>query len=211
MKKNNVKELRAGIYEVIAPRKVYDELSHSFYEEYMNFNANNGTVIYEYGLGQSKPTPEIIAINKYQNEIAKKGIDYVGGAVDFQKFIKGNPEIYKKGLLANAKAIINEFVKEEYEQSEDADFTDLSNVEVAYTNLGDNEEYEIQASVDLISFAINKYCNRILIESDKYNSLDKLIFYGLEGMCFDELVFVDEEKITEIEQANNELDITDDI
>lgn len=211
MKKNNAKELQVGIYEVIAPRKVYDELSHSFYEEYMNFNSNNGTVIYEYGLGQCKPTPEIIAINKYQNEIAKKGIDYVGGAVDFQKFIKSNPEIYKKGLLANAKAIINEFVKEEYEQSEDADFTDLSNIEVAYTNLGDNEEYEIQASVDLINFAINKYCNGSLIESDKYNSLDELIFYGLEGMSFDELVFVDEEKITEIEQANNELDITDDI
>lgn len=202
--KNSVKELSTGIYEVIAPRKVYDGLSHTFYEEYMNFNANNGTVIYEYRLGHCKPTPEIIKINDYQKEIDKKGIEYIGGADDFQKFIKSNPEIYKKGLLANAKAIINDFVKEEYEQSEDADFTDLSNIEVAYTNLGDNEEYEIQASVDLINFAINKHCNGNLIESGKYNSLEELISYGLEGMSFDELIFVDEEKMSEIEQTNNE-------
>ena len=207
--KNNAKKLREGIYEAIAPRKIYDDLSHSFYEEYMNFNANNGTVIYEYGLGHCMPTPEIIKINDYQRAIDKKGIGYVGGAVDFQDFIKHNPEIYKKGLLANAKTIINEFVKEEYEQSEDADFKDLSNVEVAYTTIGDNEEYEIQASVDLINFAINKYCNSNLIESDKYNSLEELISYGLEGMSFDELVFVDEEKMSEIEQTNNELDICD--
>lgn len=205
--KTNAKEIKKGIYEIIAPHKVYDKFSHTYYEEYMNFNTNNGTVIYEYGLAHCEPTPEIITINKYLNDITKKGVEMIGGAVEFQKFIKQNPKIYKEALLSNAKSIINDFLKEEYGQDKDVEFKDLSNISVAYTTLGDNEEYEIQASIDLINFSINKHCNENLIESDKYNSLEELISHGLEGMSFDELVYVDEEKLAEIEPTKDNLEI----
>ena len=49
-----------------------------------------------------------------------------------------------------AKELINEFCYREYDH--DADFSDLSNVEIAYTDLideADGKEYQIQASVDL--------------------------------------------------------------
>lgn len=201
---DTAKKIFEGLYEIIPSRVVYDELSHSDYIEYMHFNCNNGTVIYKYGLGISS-TPEIIPINEYQDKIIKYGIDKVSGAKEFDNFVKDNPDIYRNGLIANAKEIIKSFLKEEYNQEEPIVLNDVSKIDVAYTTLEDNEDYEIQVSVNLINCSIDKYCNDTLIESDKYNSLSDLISNGIETMNFDDLVYVDEEKILNLD--TNEIDI----
>ncbi|MCM1284745.1 MAG: DEAD/DEAH box helicase family protein [Acetobacter sp.] len=103
--------------------------------------------------------------------------------------------------LKQAKDLIDNFVNKEYEHSNGADFSDLTNVNVAYTNLGDNEEHEVQAAVDLVNFAVNKYYDGKLAESSQYKSLDDLINYELEGLSFDDLVYIDEDKISELEKA----------
>ncbi|MFR5875261.1 MAG: helicase-related protein [Eubacterium sp.] len=100
-----------------------------------------------------------------------------------------------------AKDLIDDFVNKEYEHSNGADFSDLTNVNVAYTNLGDNEEHEVQASVDLVNFAVNKYYDGKLAESSQYKSLDELIEFELEGLSFDDLVYIDEDKIAELEKT----------
>ncbi len=101
-----------------------------------------------------------------------------------------------------AKELINNFVNKEYERDDGADFSDLSNVNVAYTNLGDNEEHEVQASVDLVHFAVNKYYDGKLAESNEYKSLDELIQFELEGLSYDDLVYIDEDKIAELEKSS---------
>ncbi len=104
--------------------------------------------------------------------------------------------------LKQAKDLINDFVNTEYEREDGADFSDLSNVNVAYTNLGDNEEHEVQAAVDLVNFAVNKYYDGKLAESSQYNSLDELIEFELEGLSYDDLVYIDEDKIAELENKS---------
>ena len=101
-----------------------------------------------------------------------------------------------------AKELINNFVNKEYERDDGADFSDLTNVNVAYTNLGDNEEHEVQAAVDLVHFAVNKYYDGKLAESSEYKSLDELIEFELEGLSYDDLVYIDEDKIAEHEKSS---------
>lgn len=104
--------------------------------------------------------------------------------------------------IKKAKELINGFVNKEYERDDGADFSDLTNVNVAYTNLGDNEEHEVQASVDLVNFAVNKYYDGKLAEHSEYKSLDELIDFELEGLSYDDLVYIDEDKIAELEKDN---------
>ena len=101
-----------------------------------------------------------------------------------------------------AKELINNFVNKEYERDDGADFSDLTNVNVAYTNLGDNEEHEVQASVDLVHFAVNKYYDGKLAECSEYKSLDELIEFELEGLSYDDLVYIDEDRIAELEKSS---------
>lgn len=118
------------------------------------------------------------------------------------------PPLDNDSKLQEAKDIINQFVKDEYLNDDGADFTDLTNVNVAYTNLGDNEEHEVQVSVDLINFSVNKYYDGRLAESSQYESIDDLITSELEGMSFDDLVYIEEDKINKlsvpIEQKSND-------
>lgn len=104
--------------------------------------------------------------------------------------------------IKRAKELINDFVNKEYERTDGADFSDLSNVNVAYTNLGDNEGHEVQASVDLVDFAVNKYYDGKLAEHSEYKSLDELIEFELEGLSYDDLVYISEDKIAELEKDN---------
>lgn len=104
--------------------------------------------------------------------------------------------------IKRAKELINNFVNKEYERDDGADFSDLTNVNIAYTNLGDNEEHEVQASVDLVHFAVNKYYDGKLAESSEYKSLDELITFELEGLSYDDLVYIDEDKIAELEKSS---------
>lgn len=104
--------------------------------------------------------------------------------------------------FSEAKELINNFVNKEYGRDDGADFSDLTNINVAYTNLGDNEEHEVQAAVDLVHFAVNKYYDGKLAEHSEYKNLDELIEYELEGLSYDDLVYIDEDKIAELEKSS---------
>ena len=99
---NSPKELKNGIFEIIPVRRIEEGLGE-IYSEYMNFNSNNGTIIYEKSLGNLLPSPEIIEISKYQEMINKNGIENVGGAKEFERFIHKYPDIYITGITNEGK------------------------------------------------------------------------------------------------------------
>lgn len=110
------KEMKNGIYEIIPIHKI-DEGSGEVYIEYMNFNSNNGTIIYEKALGNLMPSPEIIKIGQYIDMIEKSGVDNIGGAKKFIEFIMKYPNIYQAGLDNEFKEELdNEVEKEEAEE-----------------------------------------------------------------------------------------------
>lgn len=86
--------------------------------------------------------------------------------------------------LDEAKQLINEFCENEYGDS--ADFTDLQNVDVAYTVTEDSEE--IQVTLDLINLELRQYVDGELYDKIIYRSLEDMIDKDLKHLDFDELV-----------------------
>lgn len=116
------KEYAEGIYEVIAHHTMHKKHGE-IYQEYMNFNSNNGTIIYSLNLSSLMPAgkPDIIKISEYNEMINKHGIEKICGAKEFAKFIKKYPDIYIKGLENEGKKLLEENNAEIHnEEMEDA-------------------------------------------------------------------------------------------
>jgi len=98
------KEVSKGIYEIIAPHFTHKVLGEIWYE-YMNFNTNNGTIIYLLNLASIIPAdkPSILNITDYIIKINKYGEEKVNGAKEFRKFILKYPEIYIQGIMNEYK------------------------------------------------------------------------------------------------------------
>lgn len=98
------KEVSKGIYEIIAPHFTHKVLGEIWYE-YMNFNANNGTIIYLLNLASIIPAdkPTILKIKDYIIKINKYGEEKVNGAKEFRKFIVRYPDIYMQGIINEYK------------------------------------------------------------------------------------------------------------
>lgn len=101
-------------------------------------------------------------------------------------------------LLDRAKALIDEYCREEFEREEGADYTDLSDVGVAYTTTED-DRHEIQASVDLLGFTIKTYVDDTIVREEKYKSLEDMLEQALPYLSFEELIAVSEEEIAKAE------------
>lgn len=108
------KEIKSGIYEII-PIHTVEEARGEIYTEYMNFNSNNGTIIYEKRMGHLLPSPEIIKISEYQIMINNNGVDNISGAKEFKKFIHKYPEIYITAI-ENEVRVHNETEEEQENQ-----------------------------------------------------------------------------------------------
>ena len=98
--------------------------------------------------------------------------------------------------LEYAKNLIEQFCYDEYEHG--AEFDNLSNISIAYTDYFDEEvrkEYDVQVFVDLNNYKISTYLDNDEIEVNQYDSLDKLIASELEHLDFDSLVSVSDEAV----------------
>ena len=114
----------------------------------------------------------------------------------------------KNPLLEEVKEELIHFLNKEYDEAhsiEDFDtmFPDLTDIGLAYTTTPD-EKHEIQTSLDLINYKMNTYVDNTLIDSFSYtyDPLDASdtkeliqIKTGIEFWNFNELVYVDEEKL----------------
>ena len=100
--------------------------------------------------------------------------------------------------LDKAKQIIDNFCREEYQQEDGADYTDLANVGVAYTTTED-DKHEIQARVNLVDFRIKTLADCKVVRSEQYASLEELTEKGLQALSFDDLVYLSEEELAQVE------------
>ena len=94
--------------------------------------------------------------------------------------------------LDRAKTLIDEFCA--YEYASQADFSDLSKINIVYTTVGD-ENIPLQVHVDLEGYKIERELDGKPLDTRQYSSLQELIENELEGMDFQELVAVDEKDI----------------
>ena len=94
--------------------------------------------------------------------------------------------------LTHAKNLIRDFCLEEYDS--EPDFSDLSKIDIAYTNATD-EEIPIQVSVDLVGYRVERYLGDILVDERRYESLEDLTETELEALDFSELVSVTDEEL----------------
>ncbi len=102
------------------------------------------------------------------------------------------PEV---NLMTKAKALIEDFYRAEFEDDGEADMSDLSYVELAYTTT-ENEKHEIQSCVNFEKNAIETYVDDVLVRTEDYKDLTDLIENGLTDMSFDELISVSNEEVS---------------
>ena len=94
--------------------------------------------------------------------------------------------------LTHAKNLIRDFCLEEYDS--EPDFSDLSKIDIAYTNATD-EEIPIQVNVDLVGYRVERYLGEVLIDERQYENLEDLTESELEALDFSELVSVTDEEL----------------
>ena len=117
----------------------------------------------------------------------------------------------KNPLLEEVKEELIHFLNKEYEENhsiEDFDtlFPDLSDIRLAYTTTPD-EKHEIQTSLDLINYKMNTYVDNTLVNSFQYtydplDASDRSELVQIKASIgfwdFNELIYVDEEKLKEV-------------
>ncbi len=108
---------------------------------------------------------------------------------------------YLKSSLDIAKEIIDEYCREEFERDEGANYSNLSEVNVAYTTTED-DKHEIQANVNLVDFKIETLVDGTVIRTEQYDSLENMTERGLKNLSFDDLVYLSEEELERVEKAS---------
>ncbi|MCC2224471.1 MULTISPECIES: DEAD/DEAH box helicase family protein [Clostridia] len=134
-------------------------------------------------------------------------IDDEGVSEEFKSEWQANDylEQVKKSVseLDTAKALIDEYCREEFERDEGADYTDLSNVELAYTTTED-DKHEIQARVNLVDYRLETLVDGKVIRSEQFSSLEDMIERSLQSLSFNDLVYLSDEEIEIAEQNSVE-------
>ena len=111
-------------------------------------------------------------------------------------------------LLDKAINLINDYCIDEF--SHEANFKDMSNVELAYTEVTDEEtgiEHTVQVSADLTDYSISMFVDDEKLDTEKYESLEALIEYELNYLNFDSLVSVPDDvwdKVRERDSVSSE-------
>lgn len=108
---------------------------------------------------------------------------------------------YLKSSLDIAKEIIDEYCREEFERDEGANYSNLSEVNVAYTTTED-DKHEIQANINLVDFKIETLVDGTVIRTEQYDSLEDMTERGLKNLSFDDLVYLSEEELERVEKAS---------
>ena len=130
-------------------------------------------------------------------------IDNEGVREEFKSEWQANDylEQVKKSVseLDTAKALIDEYCRDEFEREEGADYTDLSNVELAYTTTED-DKHEIQARVNLVDYRLETLADGNVIRSEQFSSLEDMIERSLQSLYFNDLVYLSDEELEMAEQ-----------
>ena len=97
-------------------------------------------------------------------------------------------------LLEQAKSCIDAYCDAEFGIDAEADYTDLSNIKIAYTATKDGL-HGIQASANLLQYRMETYIDGVLVDYTQYDDLADFIENGLSNLYFHDLVSVTEEQL----------------
>lgn len=128
--------------------------------------------------------------NNYDND--KSYLDLISNIEKVQaKYAPEKADECKEAVL-RAGELIHDFCYYEYGGS--ADFSDLHNVNLAYTTYTD-EEKELQVTADLIDSKITYEYDGEVFKTEQYKDIFDMVENGLTGLDFDELVSPPDEVI----------------
>ena len=96
-------------------------------------------------------------------------------------------------LLEQAKGCIDAYCDAEFGGDAEVDYTDLSNVKIAFQNTEDGL-HGIQVSVNLLQYRMETYVDGVLAEYTQYNDLADLIQNALSNLYYHDLVSLTEEQ-----------------
>lgn len=202
---NNAQELVSFFErnEMIEPRaeKLGEFVTSALLDQHNSCDMGSFTV--DYIVSKSGVT---IMQGEYTNELYTDsmliGWESVVGlyADEIVRYYKATNDQETKSL-DNAKNYINDFCLDEY--SEEADFSDLSNIPIAYTT-DEQTEYEIQVSIDLLQYRMIYQYDGQVVREEQYGSLDDMNENALSVLDFDDLVSLsDDEKAAALEKRSN--------
>ena len=104
---------------------------------------------------------------------------------------KAHGESPEDALLKQAISCIGAYCDAEFGLDAEADYTDLSNIKIAYTTTEDGL-HGIQASADLLQYRMETYIDGVLVDYTQYDDLADFIENGLSNLYFHDLVSVTE-------------------
>lgn len=89
--------------------------------------------------------------------------------------------------LHEAVALVNDYIGAEFDSDPYNVSDDLSNIGLLYTFAGDDDQVEVQVTLDLDNLEMRYEVNGELRHTDKYSSLEQLITDELENLDFNDL------------------------
>ena len=105
-------------------------------------------------------------------------------------------------LLEQAKGCIDAYCDAEFGGDAEVDYTDLSNVKIAFQNTEDGL-HGIQVSVNLLQYRMETYVDGVLAEYTQYNDLADLIQNALSNLYYHDLVSLTEEQLEPFYREEN--------
>ena len=133
--------------------------------------------------------------------------DKNGNVVDHD-YLDNNKTILNLEILDYAPpqteqtVLLEKFCEKEYD-SDGADFSDLTAVNIAYTTTED-ELHEIQADVNLVDYYIETKVDGKRVSIEQHDSLNDLVENGLVGIEFGDLVYVSDEQLAQFYESEAE-------
>ena len=103
-------------------------------------------------------------------------------------------ESAEDALLKQAISCIDAYCDMEFGLDAEEDYSDLSNIKIAYTATEDGL-HGIQASVNLLQYRMETYIDGVLVDYTQYDDLADFIENGLSNLYFHDLVSVTEEQL----------------
>lgn len=125
-----------------------------------------------------------------------------GGDKEQLEETKAHGESTGDALLKQAISCIDAYCDAEFGSDAEADYTDLSNIKIAYTSTEDGL-HGIQTSVNLLQYRMETYIDGVLVNYTQYDDLADFIENGLSNLYFHDLVSVTEEQLEPFYRGEN--------
>lgn len=97
-------------------------------------------------------------------------------------------------LLERTQKILSDYMVREFGEEDFKLPDDLSKINVAYTTTED-EKHELTADVNLVDFLIETKVDNVVVRTEQYDSLQDIVENGLDGMEFNDLIYVSDEEL----------------